>query len=46
MAGIGLAMLIINATGYLPNWNLTNPTLTIFGIIFIFTEMQLVRNYQ
>lgn len=46
MAGIGFAMLLINALGYLLNWDLTNPLLTIFGIIFVFIGLQMVRKYQ
>jgi hypothetical protein len=43
MAGVGFAMLLINAFSYIFNWDLKSPVSSIIGIIFVGIGLNIAR---
>ncbi|MDD1670213.1 MAG: hypothetical protein LUQ67_02705 [Methanomicrobiales archaeon] len=43
MAGLGFALLLFNALGYLFRWDTRSPAASIFGILFLGAGLSLVR---
>jgi len=44
MALIGLIMILINALGYIFNWDITSSALVIMGIVFVVIGMGMAKN--
>jgi len=43
MAGIGFAMILINAFSYILDWDIKNPAFTVLGIIFVTLGLKVAR---
>lgn len=43
MAGIGFALLLVNALSYIFGWDIGNPALTIFGLISVLNGLKIAR---
>jgi len=43
MAGIGFAMLLINAFSYIFNWDVKSPAFSILGLIFVGIGLNVAR---
>ena len=43
MAGVGFAMLLLNATGYLFNWGTKTPVFTVLGLVFAVVGLKIAR---
>jgi len=43
MAGVGFVMLLVNAFGYIFDWDIKSPAFTVLGLIFVMIGLKRAR---